>query len=481
MQPSFMPSFIFWVNAHPLIWLGIFLGLGFLVGASLTLLLTRQKHRLLKQQLQQQSLAHSATQAALSIENTKLATNNQWLTQQIEQAQQQFKQLQQQNQLFNERLAQKNQDFIQLKTQQQASEQYHHKQLQEFNTQKSLLNQEFERLAQKVLATNSAHFSQNQEQSVKLLLEPFQQQLNNFSQQVEQFKNSQISSHANLNTELQHLKILNQQITQEAHTLSLALKGDKKLSGTWGEVQLERSLQAAGLQNHCHYQREANFVSPSGQNRRPDFIIKLPDGKDIIIDSKISLVDFNKAVAATEQADQQQALTQHVKALKKHIDDLAQKDYSALIGVRSPHFVLMFIAIEPAFIEALKHDHNLYDYGAQKNVVLISHTTLMPILKTIANLWLLDRSHSQAFELAEKAGDIYQQVCLVAERLHKLGRSLHTTTSHYNDALTAFAGRQGLYGKVERFGEVAKQQQPLPELEPLASEIDTHRLTSLIE
>ena len=241
-------------------------------------------------------------------------------------------------------------------------------------------------------------------------------------------------------------------------------------------MQLERSLQAAGLQADCHYLREANYISVQGQNRRPDFIVKLPDGKDIIIDSKISLVDFNKAIAADTQEEQTQALTQHVKALKKHIDDLAQKDYSTLIGMRSPHFVLMYIAIEPAYIEALKHDVDVFDYGSQKNIILVSHTTLMPLLKTIANLWLLDRSHSQAFELAEKAGDIYQQVCLVAERLHKLGRSLQTVTSHYNDTVTSMVGRQGLYGKVERFSVVAKNSQAPSELPPLANDIDSHRL-----
>ncbi|MDZ7924488.1 MAG: DNA recombination protein RmuC [Marinagarivorans sp.] len=420
------------------------------------------------------------------------ALNQMQLRTQNESLQSQLEQAHSLNTAQNERLLEASREATSAKSQLAAQAQYHQQQVQqyqlqqqqqliEFTTQKKQLNQEFEHIAQKIFSANSQHFSQNQEQSVKLLLAPFRDQLHNFSQQVEHFKQNQTASNASLNTELQHLKALNQQITQEAHTLSRALKGDKKLSGTWGEMQLERSLQAAGLQADCHYLREANYSNVQGQNRRPDFIVKLPDGKDIIIDSKISLVDFNKAIAADTQEEQTQALTQHVKALKKHIDELAQKDYSALIGMRSPHFVLMYIAIEPAYIEALKHDIDVFDYGSQKNIILVSHTTLMPLLKTIANLWLLDRSHSQAFEIAEKAGDIYQQVCLVAERLHKLGRSLQTATGHYNDTVTSMAGRQGLYGKVERFSEVAKQGQAPSELPPLAMDIDSHRLEPIME
>ncbi len=437
--------------------------LGFLMLTGISLVLSRQKIAQQYLQLQQHALQHM-----------QLHTHNEGLQAQLTQAH-----------ALNTTQAERLQDALHeattAKAQLNAQASYHHQQLLEFSAQKKQLNQEFEHIAQKIFAANSQHFSKNQEQSVKLLLEPFRDQLQNFSQQVEHFKQNNTASTASLTTELQHLKMLNQQITQEAHSLSRALKGDKKLSGNWGEMQLERSLQTAGLHSHCHYVREANYTNLQGQNRRPDFIVKLPDGKDIVIDSKMSLVDFNNAIAADTLEAQNYALTQHVKALKKHIDDLAQKDYSALIGMRSPHFVLMYIAIEPAYIEALKHDAALFDYGSQKNIILVSHTTLMPLLKTIANLWLLDRSHSQAFELAEKAGDIYQQVCLVAERLHKLGRSLQTAAGHYNDTVTSMAGRQGLYSKVERFSEVAKQGQTPSELPPLANDIDSHRLEPLMD
>lgn len=404
----------------------------------------------------------------------QLTTENHYLNKQYEEQHRQINTL-------TSRLEQKSHQVVQLHTQQQERERAHHQQVSQFEKQQQLLNVQFEHLAQKIFNDNGTRFSKNQEQSVKLLLEPFQQQLGRFSQQVEQFQHTQVSSHASLNTELQHLKVLNQEITQEAHTLSQALKGDKKLTGTWGEIQLERCLQAAGLMRDLHYQREANFVTAHGQNRRPDFIINLPDNKHIIVDSKMSLVAYDAAIAAETEQEQTAALNRHVKALRKHMDDLAQKDYSALNGANSPHFVLMYLAIEPAFIEALKHDNTLYEYGSQKNIILVSNTTLMPVLKTISNLWLLERSHSQAFALAERAGDIHQQVCMIAERLTKLGRSLQTVTNHYNDSVTAIVGRQGLYGKVERFGDLAKNANPLPDIEEIHNDIETHKLHSLTE
>ncbi|HEY7774057.1 MAG TPA: DNA recombination protein RmuC [Marinagarivorans sp.] len=394
---------------------------------------------------------------------------------------QQHQDQQQQISSLTSRLEQKSHQVIQLHTQQQERERAHHQQVSQFEQQKQQLSHQFEHLAQKIFNANGSAFSKTQEQSVKLLLEPFQQQLGRFGQQVEQFQHAQVSSHASLNNELKHLKALNQQITHEASNLSKALKGDKKLTGSWGEIQLERCLQATGLAEGVHYQREANFVTPQGQNRRPDFIVKLPDNKHIIIDSKMSLVAYDAAVAADNDADQHAALERHVRALRKHIDALAQKDYSALNGTNSPHFVLMYLAVEPAFIDALKHDATLYDYGSEKNIILVSNTTLLPVLKTVSNLWLLERSHSQAFALAEKAGDIYQQVSLIAERLTKLGRSLQTVSNHYNDTVTAVAGRQGLYGKVERFGELAKQSSALPDIETIHGDIETHKLRDLTE
>lgn len=388
--------------------------------------------------------------------------------------------IQSQLQAAQQALHQKELSFMQLHTQQQERERAHQMQLQNITQQKQHITQEFEYIAQKVLSTSHKQQSQQQEQSIKLLLAPFQDKIMHFGQQVQQFQHAQVSSHASLNNELQNLKTLNQAITQEAKNLTRALKGDKKLTGSWGELQLERSLQAAGLQKDTHYLREANHQNQEGQNRRPDFIINLPDEKHIVIDSKMSLVAYETAISAKTIEQQKLALDQHIQALKKHINDLHQKNYSALPGLHSPDFVLMYIAVEPALTEAFKFDTQLYEYASNKNIILVSQTTLVPIIKTIGNLWLRERNHKQAFELAEKAGDIYQQLCTLAERLHKLGRTLQTAGSHYNDTVTALAGKQGLHGKVERFSELANGCKPMA-TPHIQQDIDHHRLEPLLE
>jgi DNA recombination protein RmuC len=168
--------------------------------------------------------------------------------------------------------------------------------------------------------------------------------------------------------------------------------------------------------------------------------------------------------------------------VRKHIDDLASKDYTNLVGMRSPSFVLMFMPIEPAYIEALKNNKDLFEYGYKKGIVLVSHTTLIPILRTVSNLWMIERSNAEAREISEKAGDIYNSVCTVAERLSKLGGTLSTVSNHYNNTVKALAGQQGLYGKVDRFSQLsAKVSKSLPHLEATHVDFETERLALIVE
>ncbi len=171
------------------------------------------------------------------------------------------------------------------------------------------------------------------------------------------------------------------------------------------------------------------------------------------------------------------ALAAHARAVRHHIDDLARKDYSALIGMKSPGFVLMYLPIEPAYIEAMRHDRELFDHGYRHNVILVSHTTLMPILRTVATLWMLARGNEQARALSDQAGGLYRQVEVVADRLQKLGHALGTAATHYNSTVTAVTGQRGLYGKAGRFAELsAKAGRPLPPLEPMHADFEVQRL-----
>ena len=166
--------------------------------------------------------------------------------------------------------------------------------------------------------------------------------------------------------------------------------------------------------------------------------------------------------------------------MRNHIDDLSSKDYANLPGIGSPDFVLMFMPVEPAYIEAMKHNKDLFNYGYQKGVIMVSHTTLMPILRTVANLWMIDKSNKEAREISTKAGDIYNQVCLVAERLNKLGNTLKAASNHYNDTVTGLVGKQGLHGKVERFQQLSgKANKEMTALEPIHSDIENDRLETI--
>ena len=238
----------------------------------------------------------------------------------------------------------------------------------------------------------------------------------------------------------------------------------------------------AGLIENVHYRAQAHFKDEQGGRNYPDFVLNLPDDKNIIIDSKMSLPAYESAVNTEEDAERERLLREHVKALKNHIDDLHKKDYSNLIGMRSPNFVLMFIALEPAYIEALKLDPSLFNYGYEKNVIMVSHTTLMPILRTVANLWRIERGNAEAKEIAEKAGEIYNQICLVAERLNKLGNTLSTVSSRYNETVTALVGQQGLAGKAERFKDLsAKANKTMPNVALLNNEVDLSRLALITQ
>jgi DNA recombination protein RmuC len=284
-----------------------------------------------------------------------------------------------------------------------------------------------------------------------------------------------------LEKELQKVLEVGLEMNTQASNLSVALKGDKKTTGNWGEAQLERTLQLAGLQAGDHYESQASFKDEEGRRKLPDFLIKLPDDKSLVIDSKVSLVDYDRAIAADTDEERSEALNAHAQAVRNHIDDLASKDYANLPGIGSPDFVLMFMPVEPAYIEAMKHNKDLFNYGYTKGVVMVSHTTLMPILRTVANLWMIEKSNKEAREISSRAGEIYNQVCLVAERLSKLGNTLRAASNHYNDTVKGLVGKQGLHGKVERFQQLStKANKEMTALEPIHADIENDRIDSTI-
>ncbi|WP_341668075.1 DNA recombination protein RmuC [Alcaligenes sp. SDU_A2] len=336
---------------------------------------------------------------------------------------------------------------------------------------------QFESLAQQVLEAKGQTLRQDSQRTLDEMLRPFREQLAGFQLRVNQVHDESIKGQAALDAQLQRMQEMGLRMSAEAHSLAVALKGDKKTTGNWGETQLERTLEAAGLVRGVHFDTQWQARDEQGRLRYPDFVIHLPQNKHLVLDCKVSLVDYDRAVRAESETERQQSLNAHVQALRKHIDDLSGKDYSALPGLGSPGFVFMYVPVEAAYMQALQQQHGLFDYGLSKNVLMVSHTTLLPILRTVANVWMMVRSNEQAHELSQRAGEIYNQVSLLAERLKKLGETLGQAGKHYNSTVTALAGQQGLYGKVSRFAELsARANRSQPSIEAWHADIEHERL-----
>ena len=371
-------------------------------------------------------------------------------------------------------------DYTRLHTEHRERQDRHAEQVQLLNEARDNLKKEFENLANRIFEDKGKSFTTTSRESLEAMLKPFREQISGFQSRINEVHSESVRGHTALEKEIQKVLEVGLEMNSQATNLTSALKGDKKTTGNWGEAQLQRTLELAGLQAGEHYDAQASFKDDEGRRKLPDFIIKLPDGKNLIIDSKVSLVDYDRAISAASDEERELALNAHALAVRKHVDDLASKDYVNLPGIGSPDFVLMFMPIEPAYIEAMKHNKDLFNYGYQKGVVMVSHTTLMPILRTVANLWMIEKSNNEAREISSRAGEIYNQVCLVAERLNKLGNTLKAANNHYNDTVRGLAGQQGLYGKIERFQQLStKANKEMTALEPIHADIETDRLENL--
>jgi len=383
---------------------------------------------------------------------------------------------------LQERFGELSSEHTELKTTLQKREEHFQEQMLQLADTRKSLTQEFENLANKIFEEKGKTFTQTSQTSIDGMLKPFRDQIEGFQKRINDVHDASLQGNTSLNAEIKKVLDIGLKMSSEANNLTSALKGDSQQRGAWGEAQLRRTLEMSGLVEEAHYEVQSAFKDAEGKSKQTDYLIKIPDGKHMIIDSKVSLIAYDRAVSAKTPEEHQLAMVEHAKSVRRHIDDLASKDYTNLIGMRSPSFVLMFMPIEPAYIEAMKHNKDLFEYGYKKGIVLVSHTTLIPILRTVSNLWMLERSNADAREISEKAGEIYNQVCIVAERLSKLGGSLNTASNHYNGTVKALAGQQGLYGKVERFDKLsAKVSKTLPQLEPVHMDFEAERLSLIVE
>lgn len=321
---------------------------------------------------------------------------------------------------------------------------------------------EFENLANRILEEKSAKFlSQNQEH-LGALLDPLRTRIGEFKERIELIHTEETKTSAALREQLTNLKELNQQITQEAGALTRALKGESKTQGSWGELILERILEKSGLQKGSEYETQTNFRNAEGGRYLPDVVIHLPEGKHLIIDAKVSLTAYERFVNAPTDILQAATLKEHTLSVRRHVEELSRKDYPGLPDLQSPDFVLMFVPVEPALQLALQSDPDLYASAFDRNVVLVSSSTLLITLRAIENVWRRHKQTLNALEIANKAGALHDQFVLFTESLHEIGQRLDQARGSYDQALSRLStGRGNLVRRVtelQKLGARADKQ-----------------------
>jgi DNA recombination protein RmuC len=305
------------------------------------------------------------------------------------------------------------------------------------------LRLQFQALAQQIFDEKSRTFSAQNKEKLGDLLRPFQAQMDSFRKRIDDIYINDTRDRVSLKEELLHLRQLNQQINEEAINLTKALKGDRKLQGNWGELVLERVLEQSGLRKGHEYQSQGGFRDNENQLLKPDVIIHLPDGKDIIVDSKVSLSAWERYINCENKEGEQVFLAQHVQAIREHIKGLSHKDYAALTGIRSLDFVLMFMPIEAAYAAALQNDDKLLTDAFVHKIIVVTPTTLLATLRTIENLWRFEHQNRNSQEIADQAGILYNKLCSFMEEMEKIGRQLSNCTATYDAAMNKLTHGRG--------------------------------------
>lgn len=324
---------------------------------------------------------------------------------------------------------------------------------------------EFENLANKILEEKSNKFTEQNKENIKNILNPLQEKIQLFEKKVEDTQKENIGIHASLKEQLLHLQNQNLKITQEAENLTKALKGDSKMQGNWGELVLERVLEKSGLEKDREYFVQQSFTTEDGKRILPDVVISLPDNKKMVIDSKVSLTAYERFVNEEDDALRQSYLKEHVVSIKRHIEQLSGKNYQDIYKMESPDFILLFIPIEPAFALALNYDNTLYNKAFEKNIVIVTPTTLLATLRTIDSMWTNQKQQENAFEIARLAGSLYDKFEGFVSDLIKIGKKMDEAKTEYSGAMNKLTeGRGNVITTIEKLKKMgAKTQKSLPE------------------
>ena len=324
---------------------------------------------------------------------------------------------------------------------------------------------EFENLANKILDEKSLKFTQQNKENIKNILSPLQEKIKGFEDKVEKTHKESIDYHAALRQQILGLKELNQQMSKETLNLTKALKGDNKMQGNWGELVLERVLEKSGLEKDREYFVQQSFTNDEGKRVLPDVVIHLPDNKKMIVDSKVSLVAYEQYINEEDETLKERFLKEHVASLKRHVDQLSDKKYEDIYKIESPDFVLLFIPIEPAFAVALNSDTYLYNKAFEKNIVIVTPSTLLATLRTIDTMWNNEKQQRNALEIARQAGALYDKFQGLLGDLIGIGKRIDDSKKEYSNAMNKLVdGRGNIITSVEKLKKMgAKAKKSLPE------------------
>ena len=325
---------------------------------------------------------------------------------------------------------------------------------EELDKIKEILGLEFKNLANEIFDEKTKKITDLNKENISSILNPLRENIERFERKVETSNKDALEFNAILKSEINHLKSETLKMRDDANNLANALRGESKTQGNWGEQQMETILNAAGLEKNIHYEKEKNIKTENLDNQRLDYIVKLPGDKCIVIDSKVSLVAYVNYYNAEDDEEKKIQLKEHLKSINNHITTLSNKNYQDL-DINQPDYVLMFMANEPAFKLAVLEDVSIYNKAIDKNIVMVTNSTLFATLKTVAYMWKQDKANKNAIEIARQAGSLYDKFQSFSEDLIKVGNNLNTTKNTYEDAMKKLTdGKDNLVRKTERLREL---------------------------
>lgn len=321
--------------------------------------------------------------------------------------------------------------------------QYMDERYKELEKNKEALLLQFKDISGEIIKIQTEQFNAAQKKSLSDLLEPFKAQISDFRAKVENVHEDNIASKSRLDEQFKNLFNLNKALSKDAQDLSAALKGNKKIVGDWGELQLSRALELSGLEEGIDFELQSNFKGEENNNLRPDAIVSLPQGRNVIIDAKVSLNDYVKYANAEDEESKDKYLKSHIKCLKNHIDELSSKEYQKLLKGVSLDYVIIFVPIESAYIDAVRKDNSLYEYAYKKNIAIATPSSILAILRTVESIWRIEKQSRNVQEIARVGGSLYDKIANFVLDMERLGASITAASKNYNEAMNKLKDGRG--------------------------------------